>query len=266
MNKATRERAKKGAEQAFKRDEKYYVQSLVFLVEDCLFKAPRPYFEQSEVFRDTFKLPPVDGVFEGANDETALRLHGIKANDFRAFLSVLMPLPSSEEATATKEEWLGVLSLADMWNFEKIRQLSIDKLRKEPMDAVERILHGRKHQIEEWLLAGHLHLARRDTFLSIVEAEQLGGLPFVIKMVKARDLVRVQHGSRAVGIILNCFGLGSNATYSDNSSPILTAFGNIVIIDDPSKADPDDEAGKVPAPRSAQKRPIESDSDDSDSD
>ncbi|TDL13531.1 hypothetical protein BD410DRAFT_846855 [Rickenella mellea] len=251
MNKATRERAKKGAEQAFKRDEKYYVQSLVFLVEDCLFKAPRPYFEQSEVFRDTFKLPPVDGVFEGANDETPLRLDGIKANDFRAFLSVLMPLPSSEEPKVTKEEWLGVLSLADMWNFEKIRQVSVDKLGKERMDAVERILLGRRYNIEDWLLAAHLHLARREIFLSIVEAEQLGGLPFVIKMVKVRDLVRVEFGrARGIRTIAKFFGFKLDSTSPD----YLTAIASILIIDDPSKADPDDEDGKVPEAGPAKKR------------
>ncbi|TDL13800.1 hypothetical protein BD410DRAFT_698795, partial [Rickenella mellea] len=158
------------------RDEMYYIPSLVFLVEDYLFKVPRPYFELSGVFTDAFKLPSGDHVVDGTSDEVPLRLDGIKACDFRALLKVLIPLPQIDKAKIklTINEWLGVLYLADMWNFKASRRLSIDKLGKLPMDAVERILLGRKYNITEWLMAAHLHLARRQRFLTVLEAEELG--------------------------------------------------------------------------------------------
>ncbi|TDL13799.1 hypothetical protein BD410DRAFT_810244 [Rickenella mellea] len=171
-----------------KRDEMYYIPSLVFLVandkvEDYLFKMPRPYFELSGVFTDAFNLPSGDRVVDGVRDEVPLRLDGIKACDFRALLKVLIPLPSIDEAKIelNKKEWLGVLHLSDMWKFKASRRLSIDKLGKLPMNAVERILLGRKYNIDEWLMAAHLHLARRQAFLRLWEAEELGGTRFTIK-------------------------------------------------------------------------------------
>ncbi|TDL14167.1 hypothetical protein BD410DRAFT_701235, partial [Rickenella mellea] len=144
-------------------------------VEQCLFKVPRIYFEQSEIFRDTFTLPWGDPADDGTSDETPLCLVGVKAQDFRSFLRLLISLPSDGgEPNFAKEGWLGVLKLSDMWKFQKIRELSINKLGHTSMDAVERVFLGRGYGIDDWVLRGLAHLAEREGSLSLIEAEELG--------------------------------------------------------------------------------------------
>ena len=62
-------------------------------MEDYLFRVPRALFENtSEVFRGMFKLPVPEGEApDGYSDQQPLRLDGIKKEDFRLLLKVLMP-------------------------------------------------------------------------------------------------------------------------------------------------------------------------------
>lgn len=54
---------------------------------------PRIYFErQSDVFKGMFTCPSGSQVApEGASDERPIHLEGVKKNDFRTFLRVLIP-------------------------------------------------------------------------------------------------------------------------------------------------------------------------------
>ncbi|KAI6139538.1 hypothetical protein BKA82DRAFT_2972677 [Pisolithus tinctorius] len=63
-----------------------YIDTVTFLVENCLFKIPRkPLEEESAVFRDMFRLPqPKNKMMEGQNDARPLVLHGVSKDDFDA--------------------------------------------------------------------------------------------------------------------------------------------------------------------------------------
>jgi hypothetical protein len=62
-------------------------------VEDTLFRVPRSYLEEeSEVFREMYQLPIAENTTpDGCSDEQPLRLDGVKKEDFRQLLRVLIP-------------------------------------------------------------------------------------------------------------------------------------------------------------------------------
>ncbi|OBZ75084.1 hypothetical protein A0H81_05026 [Grifola frondosa] len=87
------------------RDDTFYSNDVIFLVENVLFKVPRNVFEESEIFRTMFSLPvPDGGVADGSSDEHPLHLEGIACDDFRPFLRVLVPLSyHTRRITLSKE-------------------------------------------------------------------------------------------------------------------------------------------------------------------
>ncbi|TDL18238.1 hypothetical protein BD410DRAFT_806764 [Rickenella mellea] len=171
------------------RDGQFFLEMLVLKVEGCLFNVPRIYFEQSWIFQDMFSLPLGQKVGEGSSTKRPLVLDGVKADDFRPFLDVLIRLPSNSLDSFTKDQWVAVLHLATMWEFKMIRALSIEKLSAMGMTAVERILVARREDIPDWLIASHGHLITLETFPSIHAMEELGGLQFCLKLAKAREAI-----------------------------------------------------------------------------
>ena len=63
-------------------------------MENCLFRVPRqPLESQSKIFRDMFSLPVTEITefdTEGSSDNNPIRLDGIKKEEFKLFLEVLL--------------------------------------------------------------------------------------------------------------------------------------------------------------------------------
>ncbi|PIL33340.1 hypothetical protein GSI_04791 [Ganoderma sinense ZZ0214-1] len=75
-----------------RRDDEFYCQDIVFLVEDVLFKVPRrPFEHESEVFSGMFALPPVNSPYgvEGSSDDNPIQLEGVTEDEFKALLWVM---------------------------------------------------------------------------------------------------------------------------------------------------------------------------------
>ncbi|KAJ6618890.1 hypothetical protein B0H10DRAFT_1947289 [Mycena sp. CBHHK59/15] len=159
------------------RDQRYYMDTVTFQVEERIFKVPRYHFEHSsEIFATTFTLPSGDnGTPEGTSDQNPLRLEGISSVDFERLLQVLYPLkmpPSIDDIP--KDEWISVLKLATMWYFLDLRGLAIKRLAGQLTDSVERIVLARKYDVADWLRRGYTDLARREQGISADEAALLG--------------------------------------------------------------------------------------------
>ncbi|KLO10754.1 hypothetical protein SCHPADRAFT_832078 [Schizopora paradoxa] len=108
-------------------------------VGDCLFRVPRrPFEEKSSIFSDMFGLPLVGQGQDNYNvcsDEEPLRLVGIKQQDFRSFLRVLLrnercidSLSSPADSKMSFDEWIGALRLAKMWEFEEEKRKALSAL------------------------------------------------------------------------------------------------------------------------------------------
>jgi len=179
------------------RNQKFYMESVVFLVEDNLFKVPRACFEHTGIFRTIFTLPTIDDTpVDGSDDEHPFKLDGIKKADFQVFLKVLYPrdIPL-QRTTVTEEEWTVVLELPTMWDFFEVRKLAIEELSKLVMSPITKILLARRYNIQKWLFAGYEELAKRTEPVSVGEAEQLGwDTAILIFQVREESLVDIVAG------------------------------------------------------------------------
>jgi len=146
-------------------DKFYFFSDLVFLVENCLFKVPRLYFERdSAVFRDMFLLPTKKP--EGESKENPLRLDGVRQEDFRQLLRVMYPANCLQTESLSVAEWNAVLKLSTMWEFEKIQALAISELVTALKD-----------------------LALKGTPVGVSDIEALGGVEFVLRIKELQGRV-----------------------------------------------------------------------------
>lgn len=166
------------------RNEIYYLDPVIFQVEDQLFNVPKYHFvRHSEIFRTMFLLPPPKGSdSEGSTDRAPIQLDGVDKMDFQIFLEVLYPLETMVDmwAKMTKSKWLSVLKLATMWVFKEIRALAIDRLTKWPMGEIEQIVLAKQYNVSQWLLSGYQKLAMRSEMVSLEEAAQIGYLSTIL--------------------------------------------------------------------------------------
>jgi len=174
---------------SYRRDESFYFADVVFLVEGCLFKVPRAYFERdSEVFCGMFNLPvgPREVPVDGSSDRYPLRLEGIRENDFRQLLRVMYPQHPAQPDTMTCAEWTSVLKLSTMWNFEGLRDLAVKSMSRLPIDPVEKTALAMEYDIDGWLLPAINELAQREDPIGIEEARRLG-LEVAMKIAAVRE-------------------------------------------------------------------------------
>jgi len=159
-----------------RKDESFYFADVVFLVERCLFKVPRAYFERdSEVFCALFQLPVAQNVpVEGSSDQQPLRLEGIKEDDFRQLLRVMYPRHAGQQDIMSCTEWTSVLKLSTMWSFDDLRDLAIQNMSELSIDPVERAALAKEFNVDEWLLPALNELAQREDPIRIDEARRLG--------------------------------------------------------------------------------------------
>lgn len=161
-----------------------------------MFKIPKHYFAKISIFSTAFSLPPSEAGVEGLTEENPLVLHQISKVDFKAFLSILVPLyvnstplffhkyyisprlgcPSrqvppnySKYSVAT---WKSTLKLSTMWEVTALRDLAIKNLNK--LDAIEMILFGTEYRVSHWFINGCYRLIVRKTGPTEKECDLLG--------------------------------------------------------------------------------------------
>jgi len=156
------------------RHNKFYIEHIVFLAEDILFKVPRAEFAAIEVFGTVFTLPVAGNTPEGSDDEHPFGLP-VKEAEFRAFLRVLYPNDTPlRTADFSEEECISVLKLADMWELPEYRDMVINELSSRTMNPFTKVLLARQYNIHTWLRVTYQHLVNRKEIITGEEAKQLG--------------------------------------------------------------------------------------------
>ncbi|EJD02147.1 uncharacterized protein FOMMEDRAFT_87648, partial [Fomitiporia mediterranea MF3/22] len=162
-------------------------------VEKVLFKVPRhPFEDESELFKDMFALPPGgDRLPEGSSDSEPFVLHDVTMKDFEALLKVLLPDPYVSVLLllfncSFQDEWISVLRLAHMWDFNRLFLLAIKKLEALPMDPVTKIVLARTYTVTKWLRPAYFDLTTRTDPLTLEESRALD-IDTVVKLNIARD-------------------------------------------------------------------------------
>ncbi|KAI6094792.1 hypothetical protein EDD16DRAFT_1682679 [Pisolithus croceorrhizus] len=178
----------------------FWVNTVTFSVEDCLFRLPRePFQQESRFFCDKLSSLQGDvGEDEGQSDDKPIRLDGVGKNDFEQLLKVLFhrTLTSSPNLSLSTDQWTSVLKLSTEWSFQVPRQAAIDALVREA-SAVDRVVLSQKYKVEELLLPALNELVRRPDLITMEEAVQMG-LDIGFKLASVREKVAVRKA--------NCMG------------------------------------------------------------
>ncbi|KAF7968239.1 hypothetical protein HWV62_31571 [Athelia sp. TMB] len=160
------------------RDRLYYWERpmVTFAVENTLFRVPRKQFEQSPVFRDLFSLPLLGSQAEGSSDDRPIHLESINKDEFRSLLMVIYPENSERKRPDSQDEWLSILKLATMWEFDDIKERAIVESTKEMSQKtpLERIALAVKYNVPRWLLDAYTALVQQDNPLTRNEVDALG--------------------------------------------------------------------------------------------
>jgi len=165
-------------------DEDYFMDtsSVVFRVENYLFRVPRYHLVQgSETFADMFQLPQSQGSSEGSSAENPIVLP-VSHVDFRNFLKLVYPRTILRQVSLSKNEWLSVLKLSNLWYFWNLRQMALSELEENDfghLSPLEKIKVGRECFIPDCLLSGYLDFVTRYEPITDEEATTIGLLAAV---------------------------------------------------------------------------------------
>ncbi|EAU82619.1 hypothetical protein CC1G_07901 [Coprinopsis cinerea okayama7 len=158
--------------------ESYYWDSVVFSVDNVLFKVPKYHFvEGSEWFSTTYGLNDVARTLAmdaGSSSNGIITLPQVSSSDFCSFLEVLYPRTIQTTLTLCKAKWLSILKLSNQWRFAQIRTFAINQLSLCSLSAPERICLGKQYHVSPWFLGGCDELVRNEETISMETAQEIG--------------------------------------------------------------------------------------------
>ncbi|KAH7910498.1 hypothetical protein BJ138DRAFT_1087570 [Hygrophoropsis aurantiaca] len=185
------------------RDDTFYFTTIVFLVEGVLFRVPRYAFVNgSEVFHKLFQLPvPEGGQADGYCDEHPICLEQIKQQDFKQLLKVLFPDCSRpHKGLKTLAEWVSVLKLAFMWDFQSVKQMAVHSISSMTIDPVDKFCLARDYDVQQWLAPALNDLAKRKEPIGIGDVEKIG-LELALKVAAIRENLASPRGPNETLVI-----------------------------------------------------------------
>ncbi|KJA28688.1 hypothetical protein HYPSUDRAFT_33024 [Hypholoma sublateritium FD-334 SS-4] len=143
----------------------FYMEPVVFQVENRLFKVPKNGFQvPGTIFEAMFALPSneTDDSIEGSSDENPIHLHGIEEKKFKAFLTVLYPSKALIDDENRYFILLGALDLATFWEFTQLRKDIISDLSPmiEKRSDLEVMYLGKKYRVASWLRMAYTKLVQ----------------------------------------------------------------------------------------------------------
>ncbi|RXW19667.1 hypothetical protein EST38_g6173, partial [Candolleomyces aberdarensis] len=186
---------------------------VIFKVEGTLFRVHKHFLnKESEAFQSMFFHPPDAAGPDGRSADRPIVLPDVKVLEFEALLDVFyestycdketgVGIPSTwvpggntseledYERSQLREKLEALLSVANRFNFEKVKSLAVKALPLVALDPVDTILLARQHEVASWLEPAYLKLCRRSTPLNPMEARQLG-LEVTTLIAQARERYR----------------------------------------------------------------------------
>ncbi|KAF8345183.1 hypothetical protein F5887DRAFT_917467 [Amanita rubescens] len=206
------------------RNEEYYLEDIVFQVEDQLFKVHRRLFVKlSLVFHDMFIRAETDGLTEAQ----PLVLRGVEKKDFIPLLRCLYPMqfPVNPNFSLTLEEWQSVLKLASLYDMVDVKTLVIEKMEPLLINLPSLQIHlAKTYNIQKWLAPALYRLTQRAKPLDEEDA-RLVGLSDSLKICALREKLRrcekYGAGIRSGGFGLKEIGHAFDIRDSDLLSSVL---------------------------------------------
>ncbi|KAH8799491.1 hypothetical protein DL96DRAFT_1416429, partial [Flagelloscypha sp. PMI_526] len=152
-------------------DDRY----MIFQVEDELLRIPIRHFLNyaPDIFEGMLEQVPPEGEEpQGSSDHHPVVLAGVSLKDFEALVGYFNPdVPGFSD---TKEEWISVLHLADMWSMEEVRQTACKKLYHHTFGPIEMLELAEKYHLPyQWAAPAFHQLVSRSTALTVAESQRL---------------------------------------------------------------------------------------------
>jgi hypothetical protein len=78
-----------------------------------------------------------------------------------------------EPELTSREEWISVLKLSNMWGIAELRQEAVEELSKISLTSLEKVLLAREYKVEKWLVDGYAEFIKQGAILSDEEKKTL---------------------------------------------------------------------------------------------
>jgi len=88
----------------------------------------------------------------------------------------------------SNEEWKSILELAHFWRFLELRKVAIFQL-SDKMDAIDRIMLGRKFHVKDWFHSGCVELVMQSEAPSLLIVKSIGAAT-AVSIFHARESIR----------------------------------------------------------------------------
>ncbi|KAF9477893.1 hypothetical protein BDN70DRAFT_79973 [Pholiota conissans] len=175
------------------KDGVFYFETVIFKVEDTLFRVPKRGLNVAGTpFETMFSLPPSDsGCIDGSSDENPIVLEGSEAitkANFRAFLGAIYNF--TDKFPKTYEGLIGALQLATMWEFSELRNNLIQKASPlvQSKDIHDRILVARLCKVKQWLFDAYKTLVLEKTHVDFRKLQSKGiDIQTILELLLIRD-------------------------------------------------------------------------------
>ncbi|KAG6835564.1 hypothetical protein H0H93_016978 [Arthromyces matolae] len=173
-------------------DSEFFLDSVIFKVEDTLFKVPKRGFLDSVAF-----FVPKFQDCQSEND--IIYLDTVSKDEFRTLLRMLYPFksPLEPQHDFTTKEWVTILELSTCWSMLNLRNMAISHLSSTTMTAVDRLVLGQKYSIPRWLTEGLTTLIREPKALPVDDDTTLSlslDIDLKLKISSVRDSSRSLSG------------------------------------------------------------------------
>ncbi|KAL0579628.1 hypothetical protein V5O48_002400 [Marasmius crinis-equi] len=175
------------------RHSQHYIETLVFQVDDTLFRVPSRYLlEHSEILKAASEISATSS--EGLSDAHPIKLplpDDGDAEDFANFAQVVYPLTVKLPVPSdfSREQWISVLKLSTCWMLDNLREIAISNVAR-GLSLVDKVRLGRKYKVTAWVLEGLRELANPSTTLLPLSELQSLGLDTAVRLLYARNSPR----------------------------------------------------------------------------
>ena len=88
------------------------------------------------------------------------------------------------------DDWIALLSISTRYVFDRIRDIAIQEISTRGLDPVKKVALANKHNIPQWLCPAYVDLCKRPEPLTETEAMTLHDMRIVVRIARARELVR----------------------------------------------------------------------------
>ncbi|KAF8190848.1 hypothetical protein BJ912DRAFT_314742 [Pholiota molesta] len=193
------------SEEECERDDLFYFETVVFKVENTLFRVPRSGLDvEGTIFETMFTLPSPqenDGCREGSTDKNPIILNEISKVYFRGFLRSIYRFTATP---LTYEELAGAMQLATMWEFSELRERLIDEsspfIKERPIH--ENILLARVCKVKQWLIDAYKSLVLDKTGSDLLGLGNNGvDASTIAKLFYIREQLKPQIGNSTISTV-----------------------------------------------------------------